>query len=450
MKKYTLMVVAVLAVIGLIVTACAQPTPEVVEVTRVVTEREEVEVTKEVVTEVEVTKEVQVEVEKEAEPVEIVLWTKEGEADGGLQFVQSLADAYTAEHPNVTFEVTNKDVETLREDFLTAGLAGSMPDLLWTVNDHAGPFTDAQLVLAADDMFDLSKYVGSALAAVQLGGQTWGVPISNGNHLMLLYNKDLIEEAPQDTDEMIEVGLELTSGDQYGLVYNQTEPFWLVPWLGGFTGSVFAEDGTTPTLNTEAMVNTLDFLHGIKYDTPIVPMESDYDGADTLFKEGKAAMIINGDWSLGSYKDVLGDSLGVARIPMVSATGDWPHPYTSGVYFMLPVSLEEASEAKMDAVRGFINFVTNPTNQALMVAKLNRLPALEVALDDPLIANDPILKGSADQMKVGTPMPTVSEMRCNWDAMKPEMGAVLADTKSPEDAAAGMQAAAENCVATLD
>jgi arabinogalactan oligomer/maltooligosaccharide transport system substrate-binding protein len=450
MKKHILAVVAVLAVIGLIVTACAQPEPEVVEVTRVVTEREEVEVTKEVVTEVEVTKEVVKEVEKEAEPVEIVLWTKEGEADGGLQFVQSLADAYTAEHPNVTFEVTNKDVETLREDFLTAGLAGAMPDLLWTVNDHAGPFTDAQLIMATDGLFDLGKYVGSALAAVQLGGETWGIPISNGNHLMLLYNKDLIEEAPADTDAMIEAGLELTTGDQYGLVYNQTEPFWLVPWLGGFQGAVFAEDGKTPTLNTPEMVNTLQFLHDIKYDTPILPMESDYNGADTLFKEGKAAMIINGDWSLGDYKGVLGDSLGVARIPMVSATGEWPHPYTSGVYFMLPVSLEEASEAKMDAVKGFIGFVTNATNQALMVAKLNRLPALEVALDDPLIANDPILKGSADQMKVGTPMPTVSEMRCNWDAMKPEMGAVLADTKSPEDAAADMQAAAENCVATLD
>jgi arabinogalactan oligomer/maltooligosaccharide transport system substrate-binding protein len=193
MKKHILAVVAVLAVIGLIVTACAQPEPEVVEVTRVVTEKEEVEVTKEVVTEVEVTKEVVKEVEKEAEPVEIVLWTKEGEADGGLQFVQSLADAYTAEHPNVTFEITNKDVETLREDFLTAGLAGAMPDLLWTVNDHAGPFTDAQLIMATDGLFDLGKYVGSALAAVQLGGETWGIPISNGNHLMLLYNKDLVE-----------------------------------------------------------------------------------------------------------------------------------------------------------------------------------------------------------------------------------------------------------------
>jgi arabinogalactan oligomer/maltooligosaccharide transport system substrate-binding protein len=95
----------------------------------------------------------------EAEPTEILLWTKEGEADGGLQFVQSLADAYTAVNPNVTFEVVNKDVETLREDFLTAGLAGALPDLLWTVNDHAGPFTDAELIMAVDDLFDLDIFI---------------------------------------------------------------------------------------------------------------------------------------------------------------------------------------------------------------------------------------------------------------------------------------------------
>jgi arabinogalactan oligomer / maltooligosaccharide transport system substrate-binding protein len=386
-------------------------------------------------------------VEPTAEAVNIVLWTKEGEADGGLQFVQALADAYTADHPNVTFEIVNKDVETLREDFLTAGLAGSMPDLLWTVNDHAGPFTDAELIMPVDDMFDLSLYVDSALAAVQLNGQTWGVPISNGNHLMLIYNKDLIETPPANTDELVSMGKELTTGDQYGLVYNQTEPFWLVPWLGGFGGSVFAADGKTPTLDTTAMVDTLQFLYDIKYVDGIVPPESDYDGADTLFKEGKAAMIINGDWSLGGYKDTFGDKLGVARIPKVSSTGEWPHPYTSGVYFMLPDGLEGA---KLDAIKGFINFVTDDANQVKMIAELNRLPALKAALNDPLITDDPILKGSADQMVVGVPMPTVSEMRCNWDAMKPEMQAVLADTETPADAAAAMQSAAETCVANLE
>jgi arabinogalactan oligomer/maltooligosaccharide transport system substrate-binding protein len=460
MKRNLFVIVALLAIASLLITGCgATPEPEVIRETVVVTQEVETEVTVietvEVEKEVVVTKEVEtevtvvetVEVEKEAEPVTIILWTKEGEADGGLQYVQQLADAYTAEHPHVTFEVANKDVETLREDFLTSGLAGSLPDLLWTVNDHAGPFTDAELILPVDDEFDLSKYVDSALAAVKLDGQTWGVPISNGNHLMLLYNKDLVETPPADTDELIAMGQELTTGDQYGLVYNQTEPFWMVPWLGGFGGAVFAEDGKTPTLNTQEMIDTLQFLYDIKYTTPIIPAESDYNGADTLFKEGKAAMIINGDWSLGGYKDQLGDKLGVARIPMVTASGEWPKPYTSGVYFMLPEGLEGA---KLEAVKGFIGFVTSPANQALQIAKLNRLPGLEVALDDPLIANSPTLKGSSDQMVVGTPMPTVSEMRCNWDSMKPEMQAVLADTKSPEDAAAAMQEAAEACIEKLE
>jgi arabinogalactan oligomer/maltooligosaccharide transport system substrate-binding protein len=446
MKTKLFAILALLAVVSLLAAQCGAPaTPQVIEKEVIKT----VEVEKRVVETVEVEKEVVVtkEVEKVAEPVTIVLWTKEGDADNALQFVKSLADAYMALQPNVTIEVVHPaTVEELRENFLTAGLAGSLPDLLWTVNDHAGPFTDAELIQPVDDLFDLSQYVDSALAAVQLDGQTWGVPIANGNHLMLIYNKDLVETPPANTDELVAMAQELTTGDQYGLVYNQTEPFWLVPWLGGFKGKVFADDGVTPTLNTPEMVATLQFLYDIKYTTPIVPAESDYNGADALFKEGKAAMIVNGDWSLGSYKEA-GLNFGVARIPMVSATGEWPHPYTSGVYFMIPVGVEGA---KLEAVKDFISFVNSPVNQALQIAKLRRLPGLKSALEDQLIITDEILKGSADQMVVGSPMPTVSQMRCNWDSMKPEMQAVLADSKTPEDAAAAMQTAAETCIAKLE
>jgi len=220
-----------------------------------------------------------------------------------------------------------------------------------------------------------------------------------------------------------------------------------VPWLGGFKGKVFAADGVTPTLDTPEMVATLKFLYDIKYTTPIVPAESDYNGADALFKEGKAAMIINGDWSLAGYQDPkLNLDFGVARIPMISATKEWPHPYTSGVYFMLPKGVEGA---KLAVVKDFIGFVTNAKNQAFMIARLKRLPALKAALTEPILTTNPILSASADQMVVGTPMPTVSQMRCNWDGMKPEMGAVLAKSKSPEDAAKAMQAAAVDCIAKL-
>ena len=380
---------------------------------------------------------------KPAQEVTIQLWTKEGETDGGLQYVQSLTDAFTAANPNVKFEVINKEVETLREDFQTASLAGSAPDLLWTVSDHAGPFTTAELIMPVDDMFDMSKYVES----VQLNGKTWAVPISSGNHLMLLYNKDLVPTPPRDTNEMIEVAKSITSGETYGLVFNQTEPFWLVPWLGAFGGKVFAEDGVTPTLDTPEMVATLQFFYDLKYTHKVMPSEADYNIADTLFKEGKAGMLINGDWSLADYKKVLGDKLGVAPMPKVTATGLYPAPYTSGTYFMIP---KDVAPEKMDAIKAFVEFATNLENQTTMVTTLSRLPGLVEALGIDAIASDPVLQGSAAQMANGTPMPTVLEMRCNWDSMKPEQIKVLSDQEKPEDAAAAMQTSAVACIASLE
>jgi arabinogalactan oligomer/maltooligosaccharide transport system substrate-binding protein len=378
--------------------------------------------------------------------VNLVLWTKEGEE--ALDWNKSLNEEFMTSHPEITVELVKKlNVEVLREDFLTASLAGAAPDILWTVSDHAGPFVAADVVEAVDNLFDLNMYVESAMNAVKLEGKYWGIPISNGNQLMLLYNKKLVAEAPKDTDELFAVGKKLTTEGNYALVWNQTEPFWLVPWLGGFKGKVFAEDGLTPTLNTPEMVATLKFLHDMKFDAKIVPPECDYDGADTLFKEEKAAMIINGDWSISGYVSALGDDLGVARIPKVSATGEWPKPYTSGVYFMLTKGI---SGDKLKAAQDFISFVSSKEKQLEMVKLLNRLPAVKEALEDPLIVDNPILKGSADQMVVGTPMPTVLEMRCNWDSMKPEMLAVLSDTKSPEDAAKLMQSGAESCIKSLE
>jgi len=383
------------------------------------------------------------------EPVTINLWTKEGETDGGLQYVQALTDAYTAAHPEVTFVVVNKEVETLREDFQTASLAGAAPELLWTVSDHLGPFTAADLIQPVDKLVDLSKYVSSATNAVKSpDGQTWGVPISNGNHLMLIYNKSLMPTPPANTDELISMGKDFMSKNsgKYALVFNQTEPFFFIPWLGGFKGTVFAADGVTPTLDTPEMTAALQFVHDLKYTDGLVPAESDYDGADTLFKEGNAAMIINGDWSLAGYKEALGENLGVAPIPQVSSTGTYPAPYTSGVFFMIPKGLEGA---KLAAVVDFINFATDKENQLDMVTKLTRLPALSEALSDKLITDDPILSGSAAQMSYGTPMPTVVQMRCVWDSLKPEMQAVFADTEAAADAAKKSQDAAVACIAAL-
>lgn len=379
-------------------------------------------------------------------PVTIKVWHPEGEEGNAARYLHSLADAYTAAHPNVTFELRGKETEVLRQDFQTAARAAAPPGLLWTVNDDARPFALADLIVPVDDLVDLDRYIESTVAAVDFDGRHWGVPISNGNHLMLYYNKDFVPTPPADTDALLAMSSDLEGQGITPLVYNETDPLWLVPWLGGFGGSVFAEDDVTPTLNTPEMVATLAFLKQLR-DQSDVPLGIDDDEADTLFKEGQAAMIVNGDWTLEAYKELFGDRLGVARIPTVSSTGTAPAPFTSGESFMIPSGLEVDTQA---FVVDFIEFATDRANQLDMVSTLGRLPALKSALADESISGDPYLAGSADQMVVGVPLPTVVELRCTWDGMKPEMPAVLAGDKSPEDAAAAMQSAADACLANLD
>ncbi|HEX7224711.1 MAG TPA: extracellular solute-binding protein [Candidatus Limnocylindria bacterium] len=379
--------------------------------------------------------------------VAIELWTKEG--DPQIAYVEALAEAYSEEHPNVTISVVNKDVEVLREDLVNTALSPeAAPELVWTVADHVGPFTSAGVIQELDGQIDTSSYEEGALSAVQVDGTTWGIPISNGNQLMLYYNKSLIgDEAPADTDALIAAAQENTGDGSYGLVFNETESFWLTPWLAGFGSSVFAEDGTTPTLDTPEMQAALQFLYDLKYTEQVMPTEADYTIASDLFTSGDAAMIVNGDWELGNYGDQLGDNLGVAPLPTVSSTGQDPAPYTAGAFYMVPTAVEGDA---LTVVLDFMAWSTNTENQIQMVEELRRLPANAEALADPIVTDDALLAGAAEAVTKGIPQPTNVEMRCVFDAMNTGVRDVLgAGNDDFAAVTAAMQSAAENCVATL-
>lgn len=376
--------------------------------------------------------------------INLTMWTKEG--DPNINYVKTLAANYSLAHPNVSIEVVNKEVEALREDFQTASLAGNAPEILWTVSDHIGPFTTADIIRPVDDLIDPSVYLDVALANMVAGGHTWGVPISYGNQLMLYWNKTLVPEAPADFDALVAKAKELTdsAAGKYGLVYNQTEPFWTAPFLGGFGGAVFAADGVTPTLDTPEMKATLEFLYNLKFTDKIVPSEADYAVSDSLFKDGSAAMIVNGDWALADYLTALGDNLGLGPIPKIVATGKYPAPYTAGTFFMIPKELEGD---ELTVVADFMKWSTTKEQQVEMVTELRRLPANLEALSDPIVTGDTYLAGAAEAVKVGTPMPTNVEMRCVWDSWKPAITKMYAGDSGIDALLTEMQSSAESCIA---
>ena len=334
---------------------------------------------------------------------------------------------------------THYHTEDMRQQFQTASIAGNPPDLLLSASDAAGIYAISGFIQPVDGLFDLSRYNPAVVAAITQDGKTWGVPVTNGNHLMLFYNKRFAPRPPRTTDELFAFcsGRAPKLGLGHCLAFHLGEPYWLVPWLGAFGGWPMA--GRAPTLDTPAMRQAVEFMLELKR-RGFIPGECDYNGMDALFKEGKVAFIINGDWAISTYERQMGAALGVAMIPKLSRTGRWPVPMVSGKYFMLSSQLQGR---KLALVKRLVEFYTDEENQIGQARALKRLPALARANNAQAIQDDPNLRASLDQILVGKPLPMATELRAVWDAMRPLFGKVLSGQMGADEAVRRMQADAE-------
>ncbi|MBM7557227.1 extracellular solute-binding protein [Halanaerobacter jeridensis] len=358
-------------------------------------------------------------------------------------------DKFEAKYPNVNIERTHMGVEDLRESTLTGYMGGAGPDVILSPFDHIGPFSEMGIAQSIGDLMSSemkNMYLDNALPGMTLNNKVYGVPDTMGNHLTLLYNKNIVNKVPNTWEELVSIAKDKTedsNGDgtpeQYGLVYNLNEPFNWMPFYTGYGGWMF-DKNYNPTLNNEAAKDALTFVHDLKFEHKIVPKECGYSLADSLFKQGKAAFIINGDWSFSSYVEAEAVDLGIARLPKFQKSGEFAHPLTSGSGYIM---ISERSKEKQIAIMKFIKYMTSQKTQKAMVENHKTLPSNKKVYQLPVIQDDPIMRGSAEQLKVGKPMPIVPEMRAIWDGVRPVLESVMAGNLDPTKAPAKMQQNAE-------
>jgi arabinogalactan oligomer/maltooligosaccharide transport system substrate-binding protein len=366
----------------------------------------------------------------------IVVWEQE---DAQVApYIDSVFDAFKKLPENAGVEIvrTHYQTEDLRQQFQAASLAGVPPDLLLGPSDTAGLYAVSGFIVPLDGLFDFRKFNAPVVEAITLDGHQWGVPVSNGNHLMLFFNKKFVKTAPRTTDELFSFCA--NDARKYKLdrciAFDMGEPFWLMPWLGAFGG--WPMDGKKPTLDTKPMRDTLNFYLDLKYDKKYVPMECDYNCMDSLFKESKAAFIINGDWAISGYQKHFGKDFGIGVIPMLSATKRWPSPMVSGKYFMVSAGVKQE---KLALVKRLLDFYTSRENQVKQYQVLTRLPALKEAGTAREITSDEVSRVSLEQILKGRPMPMATEMRAVWDSARNYMGLATTKKLSVDEAVKRMQ-----------
>lgn len=384
---------------------------------------------------------------KKSRTTEIVLWDQMDPVESEL--LLGHLRAYEAAHPGVRVLRSQYETEVLRTQYQTAALAGGGPDLVYGPSDQIGPFSVLGIVRELDGIVpedSLARFHPAAFD--RLNGHLYALPDQLGNHLTLVYNLDLVPEPPQDLEQLAQLAQRLTldndddgKTDQYGLVYNTSEPFWLVPFLGAFGGWVM-DDANQPTLDRPAMAQALTYLVRLKNELGVVPRECDIQLADTMFKERRAAMILNGPWSWEAYRKS-GMRIGLARIPRQGDT--WATPMVGSKGYSLNVRVRDD---KLPAVLDLLYYLTSARVTA-DYAELLILPSRREALASPAVEDEPLLSASRQQYDVGRRMPVVPEMRAVWDAMRPAMQLVMNGKLDPQQAAAQMQRDAVDKIASM-
>ena len=364
-------------------------------------------------------------------------------------YIDSVFSAFKKlpENKGVRIVRTHYQTEDLHSQFQAASLAGVAPDLIMSPSDTAGLFAISGFIRPVDDLIDASKFNKAVLQAVTLDGHLWGVPISNGNHLMLFFNKKHVGTAPKDTDELFRFCAEEagTRKLDFCMAFDMGEPFWLAPWLAAFGG--WPIDGKTPTLDTPAMRAAINFYLDLKFKKKLVPPECDYNCMDSLFKEGKTAFIINGDWAISGYQRHFKKDLGLGLIPRLSSTGRWPAPMISGKYFMVSSGVKPE---KLGLIRRLTGFYTNRDNQIRQFRELQRLPALTEASNSAEISGAEVSRVSLEQILKGRPMSMATEMRAIWDSARNYLGLATSGKMSVDDAARRMQENAAQKIAEMN
>ncbi|QQS38274.1 MAG: extracellular solute-binding protein [Ignavibacteriales bacterium] len=359
--------------------------------------------------------------------------------------LQRQIDEYTKLNPGIRVIQLYKETEEMRSGYIVAAIGGQGPDLIYGPSDQVGPFAEMEIIKPLDTIFT-QEYIESfnPNALIYSNGKLWQLADKLGNHLTLVYNKKLVPVPPKTDKELIEIGQRVTKDfdgdgrtDQYGLVWNYTEPYFFIPFLTGYGGWVL-DSLNQPTLNTPAMIKGLNFISALRDKYKIIPNEADYDIADVLFKEGKAGMMINGDWSWSSYGNA-GIDYGISILPLMTETGKYATPMVAPKGYSINKNVDEV---KLEKVKSLLFYLMSPEKQLETALEVKTFPSQKILYDDPRLTNDDILLNSMKQIELGIPLPIVTEMRAIWDAMRPSYQAVLGGAVSPEKAAADMQKSA--------
>jgi len=365
------------------------------------------------------------------EAKKITVWTSEAQ----VPILKKLADQYKAKY-GVQVDIVQVNFGDIKSKFLTAAPAGEGPDIIVGAHDWTGELVVNGL-LEPINLPEKDKYFPSPLQGFTYNGKLYGIPYAFDGEA-LIYNKDYVSNPPKTFDELIALAKKIEKdygGEVRGFTYDFKNFYNSSFALFAYGGYVFGTDKSGKINVKDVGLANAGSIQGMKFlkslvDQKLLQSGDNYNTMDGLFKDGLAAMILNGPWAVPGYKQA-GINFDVAPIPTLPGDKD-PRPFFGAQGFMVNAK----SKNKLFAMDFLTKFIATKDVMYQIWQSDPRCPSRK-DVNDLVMAKDPLTKKFADFLgNYGIPMPNVPEMAAVWGAMGDALAKVLDQGVAPEKALA--------------
>jgi multiple sugar transport system substrate-binding protein len=343
----------------------------------------------------------------------------------------------------VTIKRTGFDTSDLINKALLAAQQHNSPDILIVDNPVVSTLADGGVLASTDETkIDTSGAQPNLLAAGQLAGKTYGIPIG-ANTLALYYNKAVLQAAGieigsvKDWASLTDALAKATAGGKKGITFSaigtEEGSFQFLPWFWGAGAKLTALDSPQAV---SALALWSDWV--TKHYAPSSVLNNTQTTSWQEFATGEFAFAENGTWQLANAKKT-GFAYGIIPIPGMTG-GTAPAP-TGGEF--VTVAVQSHTERYATSVK-LVACLTSTESSLTTDTTLSYIAATSAVQAKQVAANPELqvwvnavaaAKGRTSD-NLGTRYPKISQPM--WTAMQ----AALSGSKSPQDALAAAQATA--------
>ncbi|WP_062261464.1 maltose/maltodextrin ABC transporter substrate-binding protein MalE [Endozoicomonas arenosclerae] len=304
--------------------------------------------------------------------------------------------------------------ENLTDRFQQAAATGQGPDILMWAHDRYGEWASSGLLSEIKPSPDFKAgVVDLGWQATSVNGKIYGYPIAM-EAIGLIYNKDLVKEAPKTFEEMFALDKQLGKKGVDTIMWDQVQPYFTTPMLASNGGYVFKEtsmgyDVKNVGVNNEGAKKGAKMFSDL-IEKDVLPRGVDYGVMDSSFNRGKVAMMITGPWAWSNL-DKSGINYGVAPLPSVDGS---PSRAFVGVW---GATISNASPNKALA-KEFLESYLLTVDGLKTMNKDTALGAVANKAFMEELKSDPRIAATYENALNGLLMPNVPEMGKFWSAME--------------------------------